>query len=118
MNDLAENMLTLEGWCKAEGAAEPTPIESLHFCVSEDTHLRLEEAEQQLGDSDKEEIFVDVDAAELELETSSDCGPLSDARLRVYLSPSDGRGTFHLVGHRASDGSLVYSKAVMIETLL
>lgn len=118
MNDPAKNMLTLEGWCKAGGAAEPTPIETLHFCVSEDTHLRLEKAEQQLEESDQKEIFVDVDLATLELETSPDCGPLSDARLRVYISSTDGRGNFHLVGHRASDGSLVYSKAVMIETVL
>lgn len=118
MNDTAKNMLTLEGWCKPEESEEPTPIEALHFRVSEETHLRLDEAQQQLEESGQEEIFVDVDQAKLELETSSDCGPLADARLRVYFSPADGRGNFHLVGHRASDGSLIYSDAVMIETLL
>ena len=118
MHELEKNTYMLEGWCKAEDDADPTPIESLHFRISEETHLRLEEAEQQLSDSDQEEIFVDVDLDELELQTSDDCGPLSDIRLRVYLSAADGRGNFHLAGHRASDGALVYSNAMMIETLM
>jgi len=51
------------------------------------------------------------------LVTPQECGPLSDCRLRVYLSAGDERGQFHLVGHRASDGSLIYTNAVMIDQL-
>ncbi|POA17870.1 hypothetical protein C1886_19770 [Pseudomonas sp. FW300-N1A1] len=36
--------------------------------------------------------------------------PLADCQMRVYLHCE--RGQFHLVGHRASDGSLIYSNAV------
>jgi hypothetical protein len=36
--------------------------------------------------------------------------------MRVYLSAE--RGQFHLVGHRASDGSLIYTNAVLIDQLL
>jgi len=53
----------------------------------------------------------------MELITPEECGPLSDCQLRVYLSAGDQRGQFHLVGHRASDGSLIYTNAVMIDQL-
>lgn len=111
------NTLTVEGWCKPEGASKSIPIESLHFRVSEQSHLELEQAEEQLKVNHEPEAFVDVDMGSMELATSSDCGPLADCQLRVYLSPNDERGHFHLVGHKASDGSLVYSNAVLVETL-
>ncbi|CAD5202420.1 hypothetical protein [Pseudomonas sp. FEN] len=41
----------------------------------------------------------------------------ADSQFRVYLSARDQRGQLHLVGHRESDGSLVYSNAVMIDQL-
>ncbi|MGI9295410.1 MAG: hypothetical protein ACR2PS_15635 [Pseudomonadales bacterium] len=111
------NTLTLEGWCKPEGASKSTPIESIHFRVSEASHLLMEEAEERLKSSGERETFVAVAMATMELQTSDDCGPLSDCRLRVYLNPTDQRGHFHLVGHRASDGSLVYSNSLMVDTL-
>jgi len=43
-------------------------------------------------------------------------GPLSDCQMRVYIHNE--RGQFHLVGHRASDGSLIYSNAVLIDQLI
>ncbi|MCY1558702.1 hypothetical protein D9M68_956600 [compost metagenome] len=52
----------------------------------------------------------------MELSTPEECGPLSDIQWRVYLD-ADERGQFHLVGHRASDGGLVYTNAVMIDQL-
>lgn len=52
----------------------------------------------------------------LELNTPPECGPLSDCRLRVYLSEDYQRGQFHLVSHRASDGSLIDTNAVMVVT--
>lgn len=111
------NTLTLEGWCKSEGASKSTPIESIHFSVSDQTHIQLEEVEERLKTTRDPEAFVDVDMRTMELETSTDCGPLCDCKLRVYLSPEDERGHFHLVGHKASDGSLVYTNAVMVDTL-
>ncbi|MNF17463.1 hypothetical protein D3C80_2209880 [compost metagenome] len=53
----------------------------------------------------------------MELVTPDECGPLSDCQLRVYLSRDDQRGHFHLVGHRQSDGSLIFTNAVMIDQL-
>lgn len=110
------NTLTIEGWCKARGASQSMPMGQIHFHVNEADHLRLEQAEERLQQTHEPEAMLDVDMSTLELETPEECGPLSDCQLRVYLSP-DQRGQFHLVGHRASDGSLVYTNAVMVDQL-
>lgn len=111
------NTMTIEGWCKPDDISASTPIEFLHFRVSEECHLRLEAAEEELQRTHAADKYIDVDMESLELKTSDDCGPLADCRLRVYLDQADHRGQFHLVGHRASDGCLIYSNAVMVDLL-
>ncbi|CAD5108614.1 hypothetical protein [Zestomonas carbonaria] len=111
------NTLTIEGWRKGSGDTRSTPIGQFHFHVNGVDHVRLEEAEEHLQNSEDSEVLIDVDAAELELVTPAECGPLSDCQLRVYLSSGDRRGQFHLVGHRESDGSLIYTNAVMVDQL-
>lgn len=111
------NKLTIEGWCKMSDTAQPTPMRPFSFYVNEQNHLKLEEAEERLQNSDLTETFVDIDSASLELETPTECGELSDCRFRVYLDSTFHRGQFHLVGHRASDGSHIYTNAVMIDQL-
>jgi hypothetical protein len=110
------NTLTIEGWCKASGATKSTPIGQFQFHVSEPEHLRLERAEERLQKTHEPETMVDADVTTMELSTPDECGPLSDIQWRVYLD-ADERGQFHLVGHRASDGSLVYTNAVMVDQL-
>lgn len=110
------NTLTIEGWCKASGAKQSTPMGQFHFYVSEPDHLRLEQAEERLQQTHEPEAMVDADMSTMELVTPAECGPLADCRWRVYLD-ADQRGQFHLVGHRASDGSLVYTNAVMVDQL-
>ncbi|MEO4047898.1 hypothetical protein AAFN46_12510 [Pseudomonas sp. CAU 1711] len=111
------NTLTIEGWCKASGATKSTPMGQFHFRVSESDHIRLEQAEERLQQTHEKETLIDVEMDTLELVTPEDCGPLADCQWRVYLSKGDERGQFHLVGHRSSDGSLVYTNAVMIDQL-
>ncbi|WP_372876389.1 hypothetical protein [Pseudomonas sp.] len=110
------NTLTIEGWCKARGATKSTPLGRFHFHVSEPDHLRLEQAEERLQQTHEPETMVDADVTTMELSTPDECGPLADCQWRVYLD-KDERGQFHLVGHRLSDGSLVYTNAVMIDQL-
>lgn len=111
------NTLTIEGWCKISDDKKSTPIGLIHFHVDDDSHLRMEEAEERLQNTHEAEIMIDVDMSNMELETPEECGPLSDCRLRVYLSSADQRGYFHLVGHRGSDGSLIYTNSVMVDQL-
>ncbi|MGE7957144.1 hypothetical protein ACQKQA_11200 [Pseudomonas sp. NPDC089530] len=111
------NTLTIKGWCKTSDALRSSPIGEIHFHVSNADHLRLEQAEERLQQTQEPEMMIDVDMSTMELITPEECGPLSDCQLRVYLSKSDQRGQFHLVGHRQSDGSLVYTNAVMIDQL-
>jgi hypothetical protein len=54
--------------------------------------------------------------ASLKLILPEGYGPLSDCQMRVYIHNE--RGQFHWGGHRASDGSLIYSNAVLIDQLL
>ena len=108
--------LTIEGWCKAIGAQNSTPLGEIHFFVDGPLHLRLEEAEIRLQKTHEPEAMVDVDMSTLELILPEGYAPLSDCQMRVYLQHS--RGQFHLVGHRASDGSLIYSNSVLIDQLL
>ena len=109
--------LDVEGWRKKETDDRPEPVEKIHFHISESLNMQLEDIEEELRRSGKSEAFLDVEPEALELFTSPDCGPLSDCRIRVYLD-STNHCHFHLVGHRASDQSLVYSNAVMVDTLL
>jgi hypothetical protein len=109
--------LTIEGWCKISGDQKPTPVGDIHFYVDGPLHLRLERAEERLQKTHEPEAMVDVDMSSMDLIMPEGYGPLSDCQMRVYLH-DDERGQFHLVGHRASDGSLIYSNAVLIDQLL
>ena len=111
------NTMTLDAWYKPQGASKSTPLGLIHFHISEADRRRLEEAEEALKDSAEKEKMLDVRMADMELETPPQCGPLSDCQLRVYIHSDDERGHFHLVGHRASDGSLVYTNAMMVDLL-
>ncbi|MGV8918919.1 MAG: hypothetical protein ACOH2R_14155 [Pseudomonas sp.] len=111
--------LTIEGWRKPSDGGKSVPLGDIHFVVGADEHLRLEEAEELLNNSDKKEVFLDVVMDQIQLVMPSECGQLSDCQFRVYMSSTSGekRGQFHLVGHRASDGELVYSNCVMIDQM-
>ena len=108
--------LTIEGWCKPSGAQKSTPVGEISFDVDGPLHLRLEEAEERLQKTHEPEAMVDVDMNSMELVLPEGYGPLSDCQMRVYLQHT--RGQFHLVGHRASDGSLIYTNAVLIDQLI
>ena len=108
--------LTIEGWCKGSGEQKSTPLGDIHFDIEGAVHTRLEQAEERLQQSHERETMVDVDMDALNLIMPEGYGPLADCHLRVYLSDEQ-RGQFHLVGHRASDGSLIYSNAVLIAQL-
>lgn len=111
------DILDIEGWCKVPGEQQPVRIERMAFWVTSDCHTRMEAAEEELLASGGKEIFVDADPETLKLETTPDCGPLTDCQFRVYINSSDHRGHFHLVGHRAMDQGLVYSSAVMVDQI-
>jgi len=111
------NTMDLDGWCKPKGAAKSDSIGIIHFHISEQDHLRLEDAEEKLAASPGEDMILNVNIDDMELELPQGFGPLSDCQLRVYLSPDDHRGQFHLIGHRASDGSLIYTNAMMVDLL-
>jgi hypothetical protein len=110
--------LTIEGWCKVSSEQRPIPVLDIHFCLNGTDHLHLEQAEEYLQRTQESEVMVDVDLATLELGLPKEHEPLSDCKLRVYLNPDTQRGHFHLIGHRASDGSLIYSNAVLIDQLI
>ena len=110
--------LDVGGWCKHNNNTRPEPVNTIHFHISQNCHLLLEQAEEELQKTHEREKFLEMDPDALELEVSPDCGPLADCQFRVYLDPVDHRGHFHLVGHRASDNSLVYSNAVMVDALI
>jgi hypothetical protein len=107
--------LTIEGWCKASGQQKSTSLGEIHFYVDGDLHLSLEQAEEFLEKTREPEAMVDVDMNTLELILPQGYGPLSDCQMRVYLREE--RGHFHLVGHRASNGSLIYTNAVLVAQL-
>jgi hypothetical protein len=108
--------LTIEGRYKPNGAEKSEPMGEIHFYVDGPLHRRLEEAEEHLQKTHGREVMVDVDMDTLELVLPEGYAPLSDCQMRVYIHNE--RGQFHLVGHRASDGSLIYSNAVLIDQLL
>ncbi|WP_419535528.1 hypothetical protein [Endozoicomonas sp.] len=111
------NTFTIEGWKKSQPSSSPIPIEMLHFRINDHYHLILEQAEETLLENGQDDMMIDIDISTMELETSKDCGGLADCQLRVYLSRDYQRGHFHLVGHSAIDGSLIYSNAVMVDQL-
>ena len=111
------NRLTVEGWCRKFDVEAPIPLAGIRFRISAACHLELEKAEEELEKTHAPEKFVIVDVSTLDLELPAEVGALADCQIRVYLSPLDGRGQFHLVGHRSSDGALVYTEPVMVDQL-
>lgn len=108
----------IESWCKKGPAEQSEPMGQMHFYISDTDHLNLERAEERLRQSGEKEAWVDVDPRTFDLKPPLACGPLADYRLRVYLREEDQRGQFHIVGHRSSDGALVYTNALMIDMLV
>ena len=108
----------IESWCKTKPTEKSVPMGLIHFYIGGDDRVHLERAEERLQNTGESETLVDVDLGTLELVTPPECGPLSDCHLRVYLREDDRRGQFHLVGHRASDGSLIYTNAMLIDALM
>ncbi|KPU60758.1 hypothetical protein AN403_4678 [Pseudomonas fluorescens] len=108
--------LTIEGWCKPSPDQKSIPIGEIHFYVDGPLHVRLEEAEERLQKTHEREAMVDVDMDSMDLKMPEGYAPLSDCQMRVYLH--DERGQFHLVGHRKSDGRLIYTNAVLIDQLI
>lgn len=109
--------LTIASWRKV-GDEKSTPMGDIHFEINGDTHLSLEQAEERLQKTHEREIMLDADMSAMELKMPEGCGPLSDCQFRVYLSEQgQHRGQFHLVGHLARDGSLIYTNAVLIDQL-
>ncbi|MCX4029482.1 hypothetical protein H0A36_03480 [Endozoicomonas sp. SM1973] len=111
------NTMTLDAWCKPEGADHSTPLGKMTFRISEQDHLKMEDAEEKLANSDEKETMIPADMTSMEMEMPENCEALSDCSLRVYLRAEDQRGFFHLVGHRAEDHALVYTNSVMVEQL-
>ena len=112
------NTFTLDAWCKPPGAARSSAIGNIHFHVSDEMHLKLERAEEQLSQRQAEkemEIPADLDSLELALPT--DCSELKDCHFHVYMRQGHDRGQFFLVGHRSEDNALIYSNAVMVDLL-
>lgn len=109
--------LDVEGWRKKNVNDPPEPVQKISFLVSESLNLQIEALGEELRNTDKTELFLDVEPEALELRTSPECGQLCDCRIRVYLD-NENHGHFHLVAHGASDQSLVYSNAVMVAILL
>lgn len=110
--------MTLEGWCKTTAEQKPTPLEDIRFYLTDQDRLHLEQAEVYLQENGQREMMVDADLDTLDLHMSEGYGPLADCMFRVYLGGVEHRGQFHLVGHRASDGSLIYTNAVLIDQLI
>lgn len=109
----------IESWCKSDPQGKSLSMGLIHFYIGGENRLKLEEAEERLQNDERlTELRVEVDQGSLELVTPPECGPLADCYLRVYLRPDDRRGQFHLIGHRASDGILIYSNAVLIDGLM
>lgn len=109
---------SIEGWCKTSSEQAPIPVEDISFYLNGIDHLHLEQAEEYLQRTHESDVMVDVDMTTLNLSMPAEYSPLSDCKLRVYLNADTQRGHFHLVGHRASDGSLIYSNAVLIDQLM
>lgn len=110
--------MTLEGWCKTSAEQKPTPLRDIRFSLTEDDRLHLEQAELTLQQNGRREMMVDADLDTLDLHMPEGYGPLADCMFRVYLGGAEHRGQFHLVGHTARDGRLIYTNAVLIDQLI
>lgn len=107
--------LTTDCYLKKTGDNDSQIIGKVKFHVSEADHRRLENAEAALQESGDDEIMLAISAEDIELQLPEAVGRLSDCQVRVYLNKQEDRGFFHIVGHRKSDGGLIYSDAIMID---
>lgn len=112
------NTLTIDSWCKPEGAERSMPMGEISFRVSEGYHLEMESLGERLAtNADTSQGEIPVDMSTLELKTPNECGTLLDCSFHVYVSKKDHRNHFFLKGHRAQDNALVYTNAVMVDEL-
>jgi hypothetical protein len=63
---------SIQGWCKTGTTQKSTPVEQIHFYLSDDDHLRLEQAEAHQQQSHAPEVMIDVDMATLDLRVPQD----------------------------------------------
>jgi len=111
------NTMDLSAWYKPEGGNHSEELGTIHFRIDDQSHLLMEQAEEELLETHAAEKFLPIDMSHMELQMPDASETLEDCQLRVVISRQSGRGQFHIVGHRASDHSLIYSNAVMVDQL-
>lgn len=109
--------LTVECYLKPQGANASEPAGQARFSISEKDHRRLEQVEEALQESGQYETIIPVSPSDVHLELPDGVERLEDCKIRVYVRKEDGRGQFHLFGHRAGDHSLFYTNAVMVDAV-
>jgi hypothetical protein len=63
---------SIDGWCQTGSTQKFTPVEQIHFYMSGNDRLRLEQAEEQLQQSHAPEVMIDVDMTTLDLQVPQD----------------------------------------------
>jgi hypothetical protein len=107
--------LTLDTWYKPKRARQSEAIGITRLAIDEAQYRRLEQAELELKQSARQEMFLDLEQGDIDLQPPEGYGALADCKLRLYLRDADDSGHFHLVGRRAQDDALVYTNSVLVK---
>ncbi len=106
--------LTVETHLKPNQNQASRDVGLTKMLIEESVYHMLEEMEDELVESNQREMFKDIEPESIHLQMPDNFGELSDCQVRMYMPRGVDSGQFHLVGHRASDNSLVYTDAVMV----
>lgn len=109
--------LDLEAWRKPSLDSQSEPINNIRFYVDQETHIKLEKAEEEIANSDIQEKFVDANEGTLELSSPDAISKLKDIQFRVYRDNTFDRGQFHLVAKDSANNDIIYTNAVMVDQL-
>lgn len=110
--------LSLETFCKGADEQSSNEIGRSAVTVSADSYRKLEALEQQLRESDQQELFADIHDTAIDVETPDAVDQLRQCKVRLYLDGEQQAAHFHLVGHRADDNSLIYTNPVLVRTVI
>lgn len=104
--------ITVETFVKPQAGESSEAMGQTRLSLDDKTYRELLKLEERLLDSESEELMIA--AGSVDIDAPAKLGSLAEAKMRLFLDPSQDAAHFHLVAKRSTDGALVYTEPTMI----
>ncbi len=109
--------IALETFKQPTTDVPPENIGRSTVSIGEDGYLALSRLEQELLQTDQDELLMDTDEKTVQLDAPVGQGELHDSKVRVFLDEETRAGVFHLVARHSRDNSMIFTEPTMLRLI-